>query len=362
MENRLDRVGIADDYFRSKYQLALLRKVYHFLEDTQHLVPKYVVEQGEYMILNFLRTISGVLGDMDSNARMFNARFDINLPLKFIENLNLKEIIEYAKVKNFRYAWLLEMCYCSIMMMIEQDSLKYYLTLKGLVKQHFDKFKREEKSNWLIVLTNYCVLKSIDNENYFRKEVFEINKFQLNENVLSDQRYLSKILFTQIIRNALSINETKWVKHFIDKYVPMLKPSYQKSMRALGSAYLNFKLKNFDAVIENLKNVKFIDSRDKLNVRNLYVRTYYELNETEAVLSQIDSTKHFVNKNPSFTSKTKTNYIKSLNLLNRLITANYNNDADEIEFIRKAVEEDSEIILGKWLLEKIEELKTKNAK
>jgi hypothetical protein len=138
---------------------------------------------------------------------MFNSRCDINLPLKFIENLNLKEIIEYAKIKNFRYAWLLEMCYCSIAMMIEQDSLKYYLILKELIMRHFDKFNREEKSNWLIMLSNYCVMKSVGNENYFRKEVFEINKFQLNENVLSDQRYLSKILFIQIIRNGLSINE-----------------------------------------------------------------------------------------------------------------------------------------------------------
>jgi len=45
-----------------------------------------------------------------------------------------------------------------------------------------------------------------------------------------------------------------------------------------------------------------------------------------------------------------------------LINANYNNDADEIDLIRKAVEEDKEIIFGKWLLEKIEDRRTKYSK
>jgi hypothetical protein len=353
MEAKLDRVGISDDYFQSKIQLITLRKVYLFLEDTQHLVPQYVAQQGEYTILSFLRKLSAVLSDMNSNMRMFNAEFDINLPMKFIENLNLKNFVDYAKSKNFFYAWLIEMCYCSIMMLVEHQEIKYYLTLKELVKQHFDKFQAEEKSNWLIMLTGYCVLKFPDGEDYFRKEIFEINKFQLDENVMTGHRFLSKILFIQIIRNALEINETSWVKNFINEYSAKLKPSYQKSMNALGSAYLNFRLKKFDAVIENLKNVKFIDTRDKLYVRNLYIRTYFELNEIEAVLLQIDSAKKFLNSSSSFTAETKTNYLSSLNLLNRFITAIYNKDFDEIESIRKSVENDKGIVFGRWLMEKI---------
>jgi hypothetical protein len=359
MDNRLESGGINSSYFMFKTQLEVLRKAYNFLEDTQHLIPKHVVRQGEYTILNFLRIISGVISDMDSNLWMFNARFDVNLPHVFIQNLNLEEIIKYAKMKNFRYTWVMEMCYCSIMMIIEQDSLIYFKELKKLFKEHFNKLTRDERNVWLTVLANYCSAKSPDDVMYFGRELFEINKLTLKENTLPEDRYFYKIKFTQILRNALIINENQWVKNFIEKFAPKLKPSYQKSMRSLGLAYLNFNLKNFEAVLENLKNVKFIDTRDKLNVKNLYIRTHYELNEIETVITQIDSAKHFLSNNVSFTNKTKSNYIKSLNLLNRLINAKVNNDSREIEIILKAVEEDRELALGRWLKEKIEALKNK---
>lgn len=361
MDNKLESGGVNSNYFMSKIQLEILRKAFNFLEDTQHLIPKHIVRQGEYTILNFLRIICGVISDMDSNLRMFNARFDFDLPHVFIQNLNLEEIIKYAKIKNFRYVWMMEMCYCSIMLIVEQDALRYFHELKKIFKENFSKLTRDERNVWLTVLANYCTSKSTDDAMYFGRELFEINKLTLKENTLPDDRYFYKIKFTQILRNAILINENQWAKNFIDKFVPKLKPSYQKSMHALGLAYLNFNLKNFETVIENLKNVKFIDTRDKLHVRNLYIRTYYELNEIETVITQIDSAKHFLSNNPSFTNNTKSSYIKSLNLLNRLINAKVNNDIGEIENLLQAVEEDRELALGRWLKEKIDEIKLKSS-
>jgi hypothetical protein len=168
---------------------------------------------------------------------------------------------------------------------------------------------------------------------------------------------LGKILYYQILRNAVLIGEIEWAKSYIEKYTHFLKYSYQKSMRALATAYLNFRIKNYNEVLENLKNVRFVDIRDKLNVRNLYIRTFYELNETETVLAQIDSTRKFVLNSKSITDYRKKNFIKSLNLLNKLITAKLNNDKVELEAIRKAAIEDRKLIFGIWLIEKIDELK-----
>jgi hypothetical protein len=145
-------------------------------------------------------------------------------------------------------------------MILEQDSLKYFKELKKLFKEHFNKFTRDEKNVWLTVLSNYCASESRKND-YFLRELFEINKLTIKEDVLLENTYFYKIKFTQILRNALAINENQWAGNFIEKFVPKLKPSYQKSMLALSLAYLNINLKNFEDVLENLKNVKFIDSR-----------------------------------------------------------------------------------------------------
>lgn len=357
MENKIDREGIDDNYFIFKTQIERLRKAYNFLEDTQHLIPKHVVKKGEYTILNFLTAISGVISDMEINLQMFNARFDFNLSYNFIQNLNLEEIVKYAKTKNYRYAWFMEMCYFSILIITEKDSLVYYTELKRLLMENFNKLTLSDKNVWLTVLANYCSGKSGEDEIYFGRELFEINKISIKEDLLMEGRYFFKIKFTQILRNAILINENQWARNFIEKFVPKLKPSYQKSMRALGNAFLNFNLGNYEAVLENLKNVRFIDNRDKLHVKNLYLRTYYELDEIETVILLIDSTKHFISNNAAITETSKTSFIKSLNYLGRLINARMNRDKDEIGLILNALQNEKGLTLGKWLVEKAEDLR-----
>ncbi len=141
----------------------------------------------------------------------------------------------------------------------------------------------------------------------------------------------------------------------INEYAPRLKPSFQKSVRALAMAFLNLKLKNFDKVIGNLKDVKFIDSRDKYYVKTLYIRAYYELKDTEQLLYQIDSAKHFISSANSLSQTTRTNFLRFLNALNSAINAQEKNDDAAIAVLKKKLEADKEMPFANWLLEKLNE-------
>ncbi len=357
MEKALEKLGISDNYFRYKNELETGRMSYHFLEDTQHLLSSHIVKKGEYAIMNMLREISAVINDLNANAIMFNAKFDVNIPRRFVESLDMESVINYARENNYEYSDIMEMIYCSIMSVLDFDEPKYFFRLKELFENNYDKFTDNEKLSWITTLSNYCSLKANKGEKQYREYLFEINKLELQVGFSGSGKYPSKILFIQVLRNALSINKTDWVFNYIQEYAPKLKPSYQKPMRALGMAYLYQKLKDYPKVLENLKDVKFIDSRDKFYVKSIYIRTYFELREFEQLFYQIDSAKHFINGSNLLSKYTKTNFLRFLNILTKLVNAMEDNDDTGIEQIRQKLKSDPELTFGDWLTEKIDEIK-----
>jgi len=90
----------------------------------------------------------------------------------------------------------------------------------------------------------------------------------------------------------------------------------------------------------------------------IYIKTYYDLRETEALLSLIDSTLHFINNNKAvIRDDIAANYNTSLKLIKKLISAKENNDFNEIQLILKSTENNKNLFLSEWLLEKIDEFK-----
>jgi hypothetical protein len=357
MEKALEKIGISDNYFKYKNELESGRMSYHFLEDTQHLLSKHIVKKGEYAILNMLRQLSAVINDINANSFMFNAKFDVNIPYSFVENIDMEKVISYARDNKFSEADIMEMLYCSIMTVVKIKEDRYFLRLKELFELNIEKFSDNEKLSWITTLSNYCTLKGNEGEKKYREYLFELNKLELKVGYSNNSKHPSKILFIQILRNALSINKTDWALEYIIEYAPRLKTSYQKPMRALALAYLYLKLKKYSKVLENLKDVKFIDARDKMYVKSLYIRAYYETGEFELLMYQIDSAKHFISSTVSLNEKTRINFLRFLNYLTNLVNAIEKNNTVEIDIIRNKIENDHELPFGEWLLIKISELK-----
>lgn len=357
MEKALEKMGIDDLFFGYKNRLETERMSYHFLEDTQHLLSEHIVKKGEYAILNMLRELSAVINDLNANSFMFNAKFDVNIPRKFVESLGMEEVIKYARSNRFVYSDIMEMLYCSIMSVIKFDDEKYFLRLKELFEKNLEKFSSNEKLSWITTLSNYCTLKGNKGETKYRKYLFEINNLELKVGFTTGNKHLSKILFIQILRNALTINETEWSRKYIEEFSPRLKPSYRKPMRALALAYLYQKLKEYPKVLENLKDVKFIDARDKMYVKSLYIRTYFEMGETELLMYQVDSARHFISGAAALSEGTRVNFLRFLNYLTNLVNAVEKDDKLEIEIIESKLNNDPELPFGEWLLIKIAEIK-----
>jgi hypothetical protein len=190
----------------------------------------------------------------------------------------------------------------------------------------------------------------------FSKELFEINKLELKENLAFTEKSSSKITFIQILRNSLFFNEIEWAKKYVEENICKLKPAHRKSMYALAYAFINFKLKDHNKVLEDLNKVKFIDVRDKLNVKSLLIRTYLEMKDFNSLMYQIDSARHFLNSNPSINEKTKKNHLLFLNFVTKFVSAIEDNDKLKLEFFKNEVNKEKTLINKGWFNDHVDEL------
>jgi hypothetical protein len=81
------------------------------------------------------------------------------------------------------------------------------------------------------------------------------------------------------------------------------------------------------------------------------------MRDIEQLIYQIDSAKHFINSANSLSEYTRTNFLRFLNYLTRLLSAMDKKDINEIDFLKKKLAEDRELPFGEWLINKISEIK-----
>lgn len=357
MQKQLENNAMDYYYFENMGHLEDYKQEYYHLKDSIQPMSDSKLKAVEYQILLFLRMTVGGLNDMNLLSKNYNSKFDINIPLEFAKHLDLKSIRDYARNKNFKYAFLIDIYYYSLMMLLQPKEAEYLYKVRELYEMHYNKFTLSEKRNMMHWILNYCIRRSESEGIKYERIIFELNKFRLKEGLaFYPEKQIPKAIYYQILKAALCIDETKWAENFIKNYTSMLQPEIQESIGAIAYAFLHFQRKEYEKVLKNLINAEFIDIRDKLFARSLISRTYYEMNEFDTLLNNIDSSKHFLRKNKSVSEYYETSYHNFFNFLIRVISIKENADLSSVPILKKEILSTTKLENKKWLLEKLEEL------
>ncbi len=350
-----DNTGI--DFFKVMWKYEAVRSVYYQTIDKLSLMGDFPVKRSEYLILSFIQHLTVDIYNTYFIEKMYNYSFEYKLSNKFIESINFTELIKYVNNNNFKYAWVIEFYFNKIMCLFKPDEEHFFFDLKKMFEDRLDSFTRLENQNTISTLTNYCLDKIRNgNENYFNV-LFKINKTRLNKNLaFIETKIMRKTIYIQMITTALEINEIQWTMQFIEKYTGNLKEEFQKSISSLANALLYFKLKAYEKVLDNLMNVEFIDVGDKIQVKTLLAKTYYEMNETDSLLHHIDSAKHFLSNNKSVSEDFRKSYGYFFNFLTNIVSIKENIDLFSLQKLKKEINASTELNDKNWLLEKISEI------
>ncbi len=202
---------------------------------------------------------------------------------------------------------------------------------------------------------NYCALKINQGKKEYYRSVFNIFKRIIEQDILLEDGHLSEGVYKNIITSSLGVSEFAWAEQFIQDYSTYLPTAIRENARSFNLAYLYFHLRRYEKVIELLQNVEYSDVIYALGAKSMLLRTYYELDETVALDSLIDSFRIFLRRNKVISKNQKREYNNFLHIVKKL-TARSLSDQAALAKLRQRVTETSSAMPKKWLLEKIDEL------
>jgi hypothetical protein len=118
---------------------------------------------------------------------------------------------------------------------------------------------------------------------------------------------------------------------------------------------LNFYKQQYGKVARILQTVEFTDVFYNLDSRSLLMKTYYELNEFEALFTFSDTFSNYLRRNKHISAYQKTVYLNLVKFITRLARVKNRDGAISVK-LKTEIETSREVADATWLKSKVEEL------
>jgi len=275
--------------------------------------------------------------------------------LSFIDD-TIKQInkINYEEIPPIAIYYQIYLTY------VEPDEEDHFHKLKELIKNYLEVFPHTEANGIYEATLNYCVSKvNRGNQSYFN-EMFELFEYGLKSKILITNDQLDPAIFRNIAITALRLGKFNWTDNFIKDYNHLIDARFRQNAVIFNSARLETYKKDFEKVIELLREVTFEDLVYELSSKALQIVAYYELDEHEVLISFLSSFNTFLRRNTKIPDRRKNNYKKLIYFTRKLIKLAPRMKPD-IAKLKTEINESDNFADKPWLLEKIGELQGNRA-
>jgi len=295
-----------------------------------------------FYLINKLRHYSELL--MWKNERAVD--LELNLPPGFLEYIENSVYFEVPAVA---------IQYRVVCAFLEPEEEDHFYQLKNSLAAYSSFFNKEELRNMYLTAQNYCAFQGNLGKLKFYKELFELYKTLIEKGILLSNGKLAAGNYKNIITIGLKVDESEWVENFIKVYTDALPKESQDNDRNYNLAKVYFHQKNYEKVIEQLREVEYKSLGYAIGGRLMLLETYYELREETALDSLVDSFRIFLRRNQTISRDVRQQYLNVLRFVKKLATtARYNKSS--LQKVKKQIEECKVLAAKKWLLEKVAEL------
>ncbi len=255
--------------------------------------------------------------------------------------------------------------YFHIYKMIVNEGHAYYFEALPIVKKFGSFFPKAELQNIYNYLQNYCIEQINKGESRFLQEMFDLFKTQLGQELLmDDDGFLDQWHYKNIVTTAIRLNEMEWAERFIVDFKKRLHPDVAENAYTYNLAAYFYSARQLDKVLSLLVKVEYTDIQYNLGAKSLLLRTYYDLEENEALLSLSRSFKQYLSRNrliPEMRRKGMSNLFHFTNRASSL-RANFgfepkSKSQKELNKLIGEIHATEPIINKDWLDHKIDDLK-----
>lgn len=291
---------------------------------------------------------------MDINYQMLTRKIKINYTPKYLLIDEAKKIIETKDLSD-NPSLLLK--YYSFMCIEDMEKEEYYEKSENLFLECYEKISTFERASNHLALINYCMLKISQGVYKYYEKSFELYKFALEQGLFFEHnKYILPLLFLNIVKCGLYLENKKWVLNFIFEYKNKISPEARKEISNVSFALYYFASKEFDNSLKHINKINPHFTSLKLEIKTLSIKLFYELDYIENIYSSVDALKHFVKNTPSLSKHAKVQSTNFTKYVIKLVDLREKKKIEELDYLGKEISEISEfgLINKKWILQKID--------
>lgn len=326
---------------------------YPTINNHQYLVDKQI-QLDHFFITEKLKDAC----EMYLRHQILKVPFDLN----FVDSI-LNEITRNTNFQNIPTILI----YQNIYKLLINKKVEQYESVLGILNTNEHFLPKPELENIYNYLQNFCIQKINQGNRHFLSELFKIYQSQLSKELLFQNGYLPEFHYKNIVTTGLREKAFDWVLNFIEDYKKHLNSITAENAYSYNLANYYYATQQFSKVLSLLIRVEYTDVRYSLDAKTLLLRTYFELEEEEALLSLSDAFRQYLKRNFQISEDHKKGYFNLLKLTKKVfqlkMSKNYWKKEKVIKEWQKLKQEieSSKIVFNKnWLLEKITQIHSEN--
>ena len=292
-------------YFYDEY--ALYEKLdRNFLVQPKRRFDENLQLENDNLDLYYLSNKLRIACDMASRNIVIKAGYECH----FIDEL----LAYYEKdYKSFQSIPALYIYYNVLQMLKEDENEKHYKKLKKALKDNSELFPKTEL--WILYkyALNYCIKKINSGKSRYYHEILDLYKVLLEHKIIFHNGFITQWTFKNIITVGIRLEEFEWTENFILQYESYLLSEEKFNAVTYNRAALFSARKEYKKALQELHNVEFTDSSYHLGAKIIQIKSYYELEETEALFALIETFRKYLLRNrdlADYRKKANSNMLK----------------------------------------------------
>lgn len=265
----------------------------------------------------------------------------------------LNEILKISKRPIFEKEGFIQIFSTIVRLYQSRDRVDYDM-LKSLTIKHFKQFNETEKFDMLTMANNFCIMEYNQGKTEYLTEIFEWYEYGLTQAAWTSDGHIDHKAFDNIVNVACRLKKSDWTVQFIQKYAKYLRDEVRESVKTMAWCHLEFSRNDFEAILEHLRDVEFVDIRYSLTAKTFQLISYYELSGYEVVFyDACSSFAKYCRRNTVIGKQSKELNLNFVHFIKKLYQAKHQQTETKKNLLEKLA--NTSLPFSDWFKEKVEQ-------
>lgn len=210
---------------------------------------------------------------------------------------------------------------------------------------------------------NFCIQQINRGKNHYLTGMLDLYQQALDDETLLHEGWLSQWDYKNIVSAGLKAGRYGWCEQFIEGYKAKVEPTARDNAYTYNLASLHYEQGNYKQALKLLQHVEFSDQFYHLGSKVILLKSYYELEDTEALMHLCETFRMYLKRKADLSKYHQTTNMNLIALTRKLADLQSRwpdlgrkEREAHIEKVRAAIAEKGNVAQKAWLLGKVEAL------